>query len=129
MHPSELNDACLGKEKCFRSIVDGLTGNVKQTEVSRKLKPGDTQEMQFKQAIPDQQPYPDDGPPFDNPRAPVFDHVHTTKPTRTKKGRAKKSQPAPTPVEVVNMVEGYAGKPKGAKQILWERGLYKEGTV
>eukprot|EP00733_Pompholyxophrys_punicea_P001308 Pompholyxophrys_punicea_v1_NODE_611_length_1598_cov_10.871679.p1 type:complete len:281 gc:universal NODE_611_length_1598_cov_10.871679:73-915(+) len=35
----------------------------------------------------------------------------------------------PVPSEVDNKIEGYANKPKGKKQILWERGLWKDGMT
>jgi len=130
MHASKVDAACLGNETCFQTVV-GPDGNMTRVKVDRKLAVGDTQEMQFKEAT--QEPYPNDGPPFDNPSAPRFDRIHATKPKRAKKKpRAKKTQTAQAAapsavIEEDNIVEGYAGKPKGAKQILWERGLYKEG--
>ena len=77
---------------------------VNGAEVDCKLKPGDTQIFFFGEGMP---------PPWYKPNAPKYD-----RPTgkRDKEGR-----------DLVE--EGYVGKAKGMKQVLWERGLWKEGMV
>ena len=42
----------------------------------------------------------------------------------TMKVKVAKGQPS---IEVPKVVEGYVGRPKGLKQVLWERGRYVEG--
>ena len=68
--------------------------------VDRKLKPGDTQRFYFTA---------DDPPPWYKPNAPKYDKVDRI--------TGKVTEP------------GYVDKPKGKKQVLWERGLWKEGMV
>jgi hypothetical protein len=63
------------------------------------LQVGDTQRMIFAE---------DDPPPHFKPDAPKYDQPATD---------GKKA------------VEGYIGKPKGLKQVLWERGLWKDGMI
>ena len=70
--------------------------------VDCKLKPGDTQYFAFRVGDP---------PPWYKPDAPPHDRA-TGKRDRDSK-------------EVIE--EGYIGKPKGMKQVLLERGLWKEG--
>lgn len=66
-------------------------------EVDCKLKPGDTQHFYFK---------PDDPPPWYKPGAPKYDRIGS-------EGKV--------------LEQGYVDKPKGKKQVLWERGWWKEG--
>eukprot|EP00733_Pompholyxophrys_punicea_P001906 Pompholyxophrys_punicea_v1_NODE_1160_length_893_cov_5.609467.p1 type:complete len:255 gc:universal NODE_1160_length_893_cov_5.609467:810-46(-) len=93
LHASVVDEKCLGPDS--------------------KLKPGDTQFMNFQ---------PNDPPPFYMLDAPPFDLINPVKPK--KRARKKKSLPADE-ILVDNFIEGYIGKPKGKKQILWERGLWK----
>ena len=74
------------------------------SQVNLKLKPGDTQYFFFRESDP---------PPWYKPDAPKYD-----RPT-------SKHDKAGNPI----IDEGYVDKPKGMKQVLWERGLWKEGTV
>lgn len=71
-----------------------------------KLKPGDTQHMCFKRGDP---------PPFYDFNAP---------PTDRPSGKTKNSKVG----EIVgDILHGYVGKPKGKRQVLWERGLSVDG--
>ena len=67
---------------------------------SPTLKPGDTQYFYFREG---------DSPPFYEPSAPKYDHELAK--------RNRKGEPV--------IKEGYVDKPKGLKQIAWERGLHK----
>ena len=76
-----------------------------------RLRAGDTQSMSFA-AEEDHPP-----PPFYTLNAPLSDHPdldENNKQRTTKVGKLK-------------TILGYAGKAKGVKQVLWERGLWKPG--
>jgi len=70
------------------------------TVVDCKLKPGDTQHFYFKDG---------DAPPWYKPNAPKHDRID--------------------PVDGKVLEQGYVDKPKGKKQVLWERGWWKQGMV
>ena len=127
MRDSTVTTGCLGDARVKRKVkLPG--GGTAWVEQNRVLQDGSVQSMQYRPSTPDD-PIPSDGPPFDAPDAPVKDFIPENHPSKMKYVRPKKGQPAPPRVEVANIVEGYAGKPKGLKQILWERGLWKEGMT
>ena len=68
--------------------------------VDCKLKAGETQSFYFKESDP---------PPWYKPNAPKRDRVE--------------------PITGKVLEQGYVDKPKGKKQVLWERGWWKEGMV
>lgn len=43
-----------------------------------------------------------------------------------KKGKRKRGEAAP---EVTKVIAGYVGKPKGKRQVLWERGMHSDGMT
>jgi hypothetical protein len=93
-----------GKQTIVRNSV--ITAECKLGE-SAKLKVGDTQRMYFEEG---------DDPPFYNPGAPAKDTLRVINNKRT--GNPK-----------LIHIEGYVGKAKGIKQILFERGLYNDEMV
>ena len=107
MHETEIKQGCLGDNQVPRYAV------------------GDIQSLVF---------LPTDSPPFYDPTATAHDR-HDDQLTKKEKEAIDKRRLAAEnlrkesdpPVDIPYVAVGYAGKPKGWRQILWERGLYKPG--
>ena len=107
MHETTITEGCLGNQR------------VPNYEV------GDTQSLVF---------LPNDPAPFYDPTATAQDR-HGEELTKKEKEAIDKRRAAAEkarkdgdhPVDIPYVAVGYAGKPKGWRQILWERGLYKPG--
>ena len=128
MRDTEMVEGCLGKgEEKLRKLLagDGRVlgwfaseaaatehGSGTVVEVDCKLKIGDTQHMEFSSNA--------DCPP------PLYalNAARGNCAKMDKKGKEVTNKK----YEVV-VVEGWAGKAKGIKQVLWERGLWKDGMV
>ena len=110
MHSSVITEGCTGDQAAQMYSKDtGSDGKVYSLTyqpgyklIDLKLPVGATQNLVFQAGDP---------PPFYDLTAPEKDTAGTTK-----KGKDK-------------IIEGFVGKPKGLKQILWERGLYHDKMV
>eukprot|EP00733_Pompholyxophrys_punicea_P000443 Pompholyxophrys_punicea_v1_NODE_122_length_3354_cov_5.345862.p1 type:complete len:471 gc:universal NODE_122_length_3354_cov_5.345862:1263-2675(+) len=155
LHINNMNIGFGGKQKSCRSsiLTSGSLGledasmTWKGQVIDLKLKVGQTQSMIFLPGSP---------PPFYDLNAPEYDVTVMKKKTKKKpkktsdlnstkepvKKTKRKSRPAiPKPVatpttlllnsedEEEKLVQGYIGKAKGKRQILWERGLWKPGMT
>jgi len=116
MRSSTVCEGCLGAQDATM-WTDGqgewsLSERPGWRRVDRKLRVGDSQSMEFREGDP---------PPFY-----MLDDAQK-KDRQEQKQKARKNGRAPTTVTVT--VEGYEGKAKGMRQVLWERGLYKPGMI
>jgi hypothetical protein len=64
--------------------------------------------------------------PWYDPNAPMLDTPYTPEELATIPETERKKR---NPRDSSAKPNGWLGKPKGIKQVLWERGLWKEGTV
>ena len=129
LRDSELTDDCVGDEsvEAFLYYVDSEDGpywsrevpeaveyDLRVTRYDCRVYAGDIQHFSFIEKEGS-----DPCPPFYDLTAPLVDEPildKNGKPVMRKDGKPK-------------VKEGYAGKAKGIAQVLWERGLWKEGMV
>ena len=112
LHESTVTEAGLGPGVAVQLVPDGHGGVVQK---DCKLKPGEKQSFHFTADGP---------PPFYDQQARREDYIDPSNPTKTVTPRKSKKNPNPQPQMVENILPGYVGKPKGMKQILWERGKW-----
>ena len=87
--------------------------------VNLKLKAGETQSMVFQ---------PDDAPPFYAPNTPKYDVLVGSAGKKRKKAAGSGSSAEGNGDDAASVeTHGYVGKPKGLRQVLYERGWLKPG--
>jgi hypothetical protein len=112
MRDTVVDDKCLGNAP---AVVTWEENGIKHTR-DMKLKPEDVQSFVFKETDP---------PPFYFVKAPRMDTVEAV--PNKKRKTSNTVQPGTEPE--TKTIEGYVGKMKGKQQILWERGLWREGMT
>ena len=116
LHDSKVTAAGLGSGEALQTVtVDG-----QKLVVDCKVKDGQMQSFNFKASDP---------PPHFDLGVEKEDRTNPNQPVKTVVPRKSKKNTAPQPREEPNIIPGYVGKAKGMKQILWERGLWKEGMT